>query len=180
MIFEGERAKVKDNHLLGKFNLNGIRPAPRGQPQIEVEFGLDANGILTVSATDKDTGEKAETVISNDGRLSQKEIEEMIRVAEEKKGEDDEFRIRREAFNEFEAYVYKIKSQSEKAELEPQTQEFINNEIERCMEWLNSQSNDPSADESNQMKTELQQNLEPYLDQLYPGSDNSNQEKDEL
>merc|ERR1719420_1456745 len=176
VIFEGERAKVKDNHLLGKFNLNGIRPAPRGQPQIEVEFGLDANGILTVTATDK----KAETVISNDGRLSQKEIEEMIRVAEEKKGEDDEFRVRKEAFNEFEAYVYQIKSQSEKTELEPQTQEFINNEIERCMEWLNSQSDDPPADESNQMKRELQQNLEPYLDQLYPSSDNSNPEKDEL
>jgi len=180
VIFEGERAKVKDNHLLGKFDLNGIRPAPRGQPQIEVEFGLDANGILTVTATDKDTGEKAETVISNDGRLSQKEIEEMIRVAEEKKGEDDEFRNRKEAFNEFEAYVYKIKSQSEKAELEPQTQEFINNEVERCMEWLNSQSDDPPADESNQMKTDLEENLKPYLDQLYASSDNSNPEKDEL
>merc|ERR1711937_547584 len=125
-------------------------------------------------------GEKAETVISNDGRLSQKEIEEMIRVAEEKKGEDDEFRIRKEAFNEFEAYVYQIKSQSEKTDLEPQTQEFINNEIERYMEWLNSQSGDPPADESNQMKTELQQNLEPYLDQLHPSSGNADPEKDEL
>ena len=94
--------------------------------------------------------------------------------------EDDEFRVRKEAFNEFEAYVYQIKSQSEKTELEPQTQEFINNEIERCMEWLNSQSDDPPADESNQMKTELQQNLEPYLDQLYPSSGNADPEKDEL
>merc|ERR1711893_67484 len=114
---------------------------------------------------------------------SQKEIEEMIRVAEEKKDEDEEFRSRKEAFNEFEAYVYKIKSQADSTDLEPQAKEFINNEIERCMDWLNevSQSTvDPPADDTNQMKADLQQNLEPYMDQLYPSSDNSNTEKDEL
>ena len=104
----------------------------------------------------------------------------MIRVAEEMKSEDDEFRNRKEAFNEFEAYVYKIKSQVEKTtELEAQSEEFINNEIQRCMDWLNSQSEDPPSEESNQMKTELQQNLEPYLEQLYP-NDYGSTEKDEL
>ncbi len=82
-VYEGERAMTKDNHLLGKFDLNAIPPAPRGVPQIEVTFDIDANGILNVSACDKSTGKQSKITITNDkGRLSKEEIERMVNDAE--------------------------------------------------------------------------------------------------
>merc|ERR1711876_3670 len=89
-VFEGERQMTKDNHLLGKFNLEGIPPAPRGTPQIEVTFDIDANGILNVSAADKATGKAEKITITNDkGRLSADEIERMVNDAEKFKADDD-------------------------------------------------------------------------------------------
>lgn len=83
-VYEGERPLVKDNHMLGKFDLTGIAPAPRGVPQIEVSFEIDANGIMQVGATDKGSNKTEKIVISNDkGRLSKEEIEQMLRDAEE-------------------------------------------------------------------------------------------------
>ena len=83
-VFEGERAMTKDNHILGKFELSGIPPAPRGVPQIEVTFEVDANGILQVSAEDKGTGKSEKiTITAEKGRLSQDDIERMVREAEE-------------------------------------------------------------------------------------------------
>merc|ERR1712164_198079 len=88
-VYEGERSMTKDNHMLGKFELTGIPPAPRGVPQIEVTFEVDANGILQVSAKDKGTGKKEEITITSDkGRLSEEEIERMVREAEEYAEED--------------------------------------------------------------------------------------------
>merc|ERR1711915_586458 len=89
-IFEGERKMTKDNHELGKFNLEGIPPAPRGTPQIEVTFDIDANGILNVSAMDKATNKQEKITITNEkGRLSKEEIEKMVNEAETFKDEDD-------------------------------------------------------------------------------------------
>merc|ERR1719451_291727 len=89
-VFEGERSMTKDNNLLGKFNLDGIPPMPRGQPQIDVTFDIDANGILNVSAVEKSTGKEQKITITNDkGRLSQDEIERMVEEAERYKAEDD-------------------------------------------------------------------------------------------
>ena len=89
-VFEGERAMTKDNNLLGKFDLTGIPPAPRGVPQIEVTFDIDANGILNVSAADKSTGKENKITITNDkGRLSKEEIERMVNDAEKYKQEDE-------------------------------------------------------------------------------------------
>ncbi|KAF7697878.1 hypothetical protein HF521_004388 [Silurus meridionalis] len=89
-VFEGERAMTKDNNLLGKFDLTGIPPAPRGVPQIEVTFDIDANGILNVSAVDKSTGKENKITITNDkGRLSKEEIERMVQEADQYKAEDD-------------------------------------------------------------------------------------------
>merc|ERR1719320_2079624 len=89
-VFEGERAMTKDNNLLGKFELSGIPPAPRGVPQIEVTFDIDASGILNVSAADKSTGKQNKITITNDkGRLSKEEIERMVNDAEKFKAEDD-------------------------------------------------------------------------------------------
>merc|ERR1711860_293522 len=92
-VFEGERAMTKDNNLLGKFELSGIPPAPRGVPQIDVTFDIDANGILNVSAQDKNTGKQNKITITNDsGRLSKEEIERMVNDAEKYKEEDDKQR----------------------------------------------------------------------------------------
>merc|ERR1711943_12641 len=100
MGFEGERAMTKDNNLLGKFHLDGIPPAPRGVPQIEVTFDIDANGILNVSATDKSTGKDNQITITNEkGRLSQSEIDRMVKEAEKYAAEDDARKEKVEAKN---------------------------------------------------------------------------------
>merc|ERR1712122_335903 len=99
-VFEGERAMTKDNNILGKFELSGIPPAPRGVPQIEVTFDVDANGILNVSAVDTSTGKSEAITITNDkGRLSKEEIDRMVSEAEKFKSEDDAHRDRIQAKN---------------------------------------------------------------------------------
>jgi len=111
-VFEGERPMTKDNNLLGKFELTGIPPAPRGVPQIEVSFELDANGILRVSAGDKGTGKSESITITNDkGRLSQEEIERMVAEAEQFADEDKATRERIEARNALENYAFSLKNQ---------------------------------------------------------------------
>merc|ERR1719326_2070133 len=111
-VFEGERTTTKDCHLLGKFELGGIPPAPRGVPQIEVSFEIDANGILNVGAEDKGTGKNEKITITNDkGRLSQDEIERMVQEAEEFQEEDKKVREKIEARNALENYVYSMKNQ---------------------------------------------------------------------
>jgi len=110
-VFEGERAMTKDNHLLGKFELSGIPPAPRGVPQIEVTFEVDVNGILSVSAEDKGTGKKEQITITNDkNRLSQEDIDRMVQEAEEAAEEDKKAKERVEARNSLENYAYQIKN----------------------------------------------------------------------
>merc|ERR1712185_724241 len=110
-VFEGERSMTKDCHLLGKFELGGIPPAPRGTPQIEVTFEIDANGILNVGAQDKGTGKKEKITIPNDkGRLSQEEIERMVEEAEQYADEDKKVRERIEGRNSLESYVYSVRN----------------------------------------------------------------------
>merc|ERR1711862_1018190 len=110
-VFEGERGMTKDNNLLGKFELGGIPPAPRGVPQIEVTFDIDANGILNVSAEDKTTGKKNNITITNDkGRLSKDDVERMVAEAEKYKAEDDAHKSKVEAKNGLEGYVFNIRN----------------------------------------------------------------------
>ncbi|AFP65439.1 heat shock protein 70KD (nucleomorph) [Chroomonas mesostigmatica CCMP1168] len=148
-VFEGERSKTKDNNLLGKFELTGIPPAPRGVPQIEVTFDIDANGILNVSAVDKSTGKSSKITITNDkGRLSKEDIERMVDEAEKYKFEDEKTRQRVEAKNSLENYAYNIRStirdekiqgkitEDEKRSLEEKVNEIIgfienNEEVEK-------------------------------------------------
>merc|ERR1711865_1308115 len=110
-VFEGERSMTKDNHLLGKFDLSGIPPAPRGVPQIDVTFEIDANGILNVKAEDKGTGKAEKITITNDkGRLSEDEIERMVKEAEQFADEDKKTKGRVEAKNSIENYLYSMKN----------------------------------------------------------------------
>merc|ERR1712224_671206 len=110
-VYEGERAMTKDNHLLGKFDLNGIPPAPRGVPQIEVTFDIDANGILNVSAMDKSSGKQEKITITNDkGRLSKDDIERMVNDAEKFKAEDEKQKEKISAKNGLESYCFNMKT----------------------------------------------------------------------
>ena len=110
-VYEGERQMTKDNNLLGKFQLDGIPPAPRGVPQIEVSFDLDANGIMNVAAADKSTGKSNKITITNDkGRLSQDDIERMVKEAERFKEQDERQRKKIDAKNSLENYAYSLKN----------------------------------------------------------------------
>merc|ERR1719493_47015 len=110
-VYEGERAMTRDNHILGKFDLTNIPPAPRGVPQIEVTLDVDANGILNVSAVEKGTGKAEKITITNDkGRLSNEEIEKMVNDAERFKDEDDKQKDRIDSKNGLESYIFNLKS----------------------------------------------------------------------
>merc|ERR1712194_890205 len=110
-VFEGERPMTKDNHQLGKFELGGIPPAPRGQPQIEVTFEIDSNGILNVGAEDKGTGKSEKITITNDkGRLTEEQIEKMIKEAEQFADEDKKVKERVDAKNAFDGYLHSMRS----------------------------------------------------------------------
>jgi heat shock 70kDa protein 1/2/6/8 len=142
-VFEGERSMTRDNNLLGKFNLDGIPPMPRGQPQIDVCFDIDANGILNVSAIEKSTGKENKITITNDkGRLSQDEIERMVQEAEKFKAEDDANRNRIEAKNGLENYCYSIKTSIDSPEVQGKIPEDkkaeLNSAIDETLKWLES------------------------------------------
>jgi L1 cell adhesion molecule like protein len=147
-VFEGERSMTKDNNLLGKFNLDGIPPMPRGQPQIDVCFDIDANGILNVSALEKSTGKENKITITNDkGRLSQDEIERMVSEAEKYKAEDDANKNRIEAKNGLENYCYSLKSsissEEVKDKIPPEDKTALESAIDSTISWLDS---NPSAE----------------------------------
>merc|ERR1712021_309398 len=142
-VFEGERSMTKDNNILGKFNLDGIPPMPRGQPQIDVCFDIDANGILNVSALEKSTGKENKITITNDkGRLSQDEIERMVSEAEKFKAEDDANRNRIESKNGLENYCYSLKSSISSEEVAgkiPEDQKaHLDATIEDTIAWLDA------------------------------------------
>merc|ERR1719421_1869303 len=137
-VFEGERSMTKDNNILGKFNLDGIPPMPRGVPQIEVTYDIDANGILNVSAVEKSTGKEQKITITNDkGRLSSEEIERMVNDAEKYKAEDDANRNRIEAKNALENYCFSLKSSiSGENNLDPSDKATLELKIEETTKWL--------------------------------------------
>merc|ERR1711934_915796 len=136
-VFEGERSMTKDNNSLGKFNLDGIPPMPRGQPQIDVCFDIDANGILNVSATEKSTGKEQKITITNDkGRLSQDEIERMVQEGEKYKAEDDANRNRIEAKNGLENYCYQIKTSIGSKEVEGKVSADDKKKLEKKLKKL--------------------------------------------
>ena len=140
-VYEGERAMTKDNNILGKFELSGIPPAPRGVPQIEVTFDIDANGILNVTAIEKSTGKENKITITNDkGRLSKDDIERMVKDAEKYRNEDEAQKDRIAAKNGLESYAYHMKQTVEDEKLKDKIPEDDKKKIlDKCnevIEWL--------------------------------------------
>jgi L1 cell adhesion molecule like protein len=177
-VFEGERQLTKDNNSLGKFQLDGIPPAPRGTPQIEVVFDLDANGVLNVNATDKAGGKSNKITITNDkGRLSKEEIERMVSDAEKYREEDARQKERVDARNGLENYVYSVKSSADDVKLKDKLSEEERGAIEAAckesLEWLESAAKDVSVDEYAAQQKKLEGIVAPIVAKLYGQSGQS-------
>jgi len=171
-VFQGERAMTKDNIHLGKFELSGIPPAPRGVPQIEVSFEIDANGILNVGAKDKSTGaEKSITISPDKGRPSEAEIEAMLKAAEEFAEEDRIMRETVEAKNGLESLAFGIKSQLDdeeklKGKLSEEDEETIEEAVNDVIDWL-SENDDAEKEDFDEKKAELEEIVNPILQEFY-------------
>lgn len=173
-VFEGERPMTKNNHLLGKFDLTGIPPAPRGVPQIEVAFEIDVNGILRVSAEDKGTGNKEKITITNDqNRLTPEDIERMVNDAEKFADDDKKVKERVESRNELESYAYSLKNQvgdKEKlgGKLSEDDKETITKAVEEKISWLDK-NQEADVEEFKKQKKELEDVVQPIVSKLYQG-----------
>jgi L1 cell adhesion molecule like protein len=172
-VYEGERKLTRDNNLLGKFELSGIPPAPRGVPQINVMFDIDANGILNVSAEDKTTGKSNKITITNDkGRLSKDEIERMVQEAEKFKQEDEAVAKRVEAKNALENYAYSMRNtlRDEKvaSKLSADDKQKAEKAIEETLHWLESNQL-AEVEEFEHQQKELEGVCSPIITRMYQG-----------
>jgi L1 cell adhesion molecule like protein len=172
-VYEGERSRTKDCNLLGKFELTGIPPAPRGVPQISVNFDIDANGILNVSAEDKTTGIKNKITITNDkGRLSKEEIERMVQDAEKYKAEDNDHKARVESKNSLENYVYSMRNsmKDEKvgATLTADDKKTIETALEDTIQWLDRDQDADKVVLEDKLK-QLEGICNPIIAKMYSG-----------
>ena len=170
-IFEGERVMTKDNNILGNFQLSGIPPAPRGVPQIEVVFDLDANGILNVTAEDKSTGKSNRITITNDsGRLSKTEIDRMLSEAETFKAEDEAQRVRIEARNKLENYAFSLQNATRESgeKLSSEDREKVTSEVNKVLGWMESNQLAEKEEIEHQME-ELQKVCSPIMVKLHGG-----------
>jgi len=170
-VYEGERAMTKDNNLLGKFELSGIPPAPRGVPQIEVTFDIDANGILNVHAMDKASNKSEKITITNDkGRLSKEEIERMVNEAEKYKAEDESAAARVGAKNGLESYAFQMKQTFEEDKVKDKVSEDERKQVtDKCQEvlaWLESNQT-AEKDEFEHQQKELEKVCQPIITKLY-------------
>lgn len=170
-VYEGERARTKDNNLLGKFELAGIPPAPRGVPKIEVTFDVDANGIMNVSAVEKGTGKSNKITITNDkGRLSKEDIERMVNEAEKYKAEDEQEHERIKSKNDLEQLAYSMKSTTDskdfKEKVDIKEAESLRKAAEEALKWLDD-SQAASISEYKAKKEELEAISGPIMRKMY-------------
>ncbi|MCJ1351052.1 MAG: ATPase with role in protein import into the ER [Icmadophila ericetorum] len=176
-VFEGERSMTKDNNLLGKFELTGIPPAPRGVPQIEVSFELDANGILKVTAGDKGTGKAESITITNDkGRLTQEEIDRMVADAEKFAEEDKATAERVTARNGLENYAFNLKNQVNDEEglggkIDEDDKESLLEAVKEATDWLEENAATATTEDFDEQKEKLSNVAYPITSKLYAGGD---------
>merc|ERR1719270_741554 len=179
-VFEGERTMTKDCHLLGKFELGGIPPAPRGVPQIEVSFEVDANGILNVGAEDKGSGKSEKITITNDsGRLSPEEIERMVQEAEEFAEEDKLERERVDAKNDLETWLFNQKSDlKEKYKgMEEDDKEQALDAVQDAIKWLED-NKEADKEDFTDKKAEVEEVIKPLIDAAKESSSDTVDEDD--
>jgi len=177
-VFEGERPMTRDNHLLGKFHLDGIPPAPRGVPQIEVTFDIDANGILNVTAADKSTGKSNKITITNDkGRLTKEQIDKMVQEAELHKSEDESMKKKIEAKNSLEHYCYSVRStlKDEKMQdkISASDREKLLKMVEDALRWIENVSENADASEFEAKQHEIENVFNPIISRAYQQNDGS-------
>lgn len=170
-VYEGERQRTKDNNLLGKFELTGIPPAPRGVPQIEVTFDVDANGIINVSALEKGTGKTNKIVITNDkGRLSKEDIERMLAEAEKFKDEDEAEARRVSAKNGLESYAYSLRNTLSDSKVDEKLdagdKEKLKAEIDKVVNWLD-ENQQAAREEYEDQQKELEGVANPIMMKFY-------------
>ena len=171
-VFEGERSMTKDCHQLGKFELSNLPPAPRGVPQIEVTFEIDANGILQVSAEDKGTGKAEKITITNyKGRLSQEEIDRMVQEAKEYEEEDKKVKEKIDAKNSLESYIYNIKNTINdedkiKDKLSDEDKETLEEVVKTTTEWIDENAS-ADKDEFDEKQKEVEKTVNPIMSKLY-------------
>jgi L1 cell adhesion molecule like protein len=172
-IFEGERSFTKDNRLLGEFELSGIPPAPRGVPQIEVSFDIDANGILNVSALDKGTGKSQKITITNEtGRMTKEQIEEMIKEAEKYKDEDEKQKQRVEAKNSLENYLFNMKNtmNDTNTKIDDADKKTILDIVDEKTKWIDNNMT-ASKEEYEDILKEVQEIINPMVSKMYASPD---------
>lgn len=169
-VYEGERKLTKDNRLLGRFDLSGIPPAPRGRPQIEVTFDLDANGILSVTAMDKAAGKSEKITIRNEkGRLSKEEIEEMVKNAERFREDDEKIAKRIQARNEFEGMIYNAKQTlEEKGSMLPEEERSnLSSQLQAAQSWLDNEGREAPIEEIESKMKELEREVHRMAERVY-------------
>jgi len=170
-IFEGERQFTKDNNLLGSFDLTGIPPAPRGVPQIEISYDLDANGILTVNATDKSSGKSEKiSITQNKGRLSEEQIKKMVDEAKKYEEEDKKMKEKVEARNDYENYLYNIRNSLTQEHLKDkfsiEDKEKIEQVVKEHLDWLDKNSS-AEKDEFDSRRKEVEEVYNPIIQKVY-------------
>ena len=183
-VYEGERTLCKDNNLLGKFELTGIPPAPRGVPQIEVTFELDANGMLKVGALDKGTGKSESITITNDkGRLSQDEIDRMVEEAEKYAEQDNALKEKVLARNNLENYAHSLRNQIKDdklgEKLDEDDKDTILEAVNDVFEWLEEVGQDASKEDYEEKKETLSSIAYPITSKLYENAEGSGDYADE-
>ena len=171
-VYEGKRAMTKDNNLLGRFELTGIPPAPRGVPKIEFFLDIDANGILNVSAKDQSTGRTNTITITNDiGRLSKADIDRMVAEAEKFKKEDEMQREKITARNSLESYVYSVKQRAEDpyvvTKLNTAELETVKEKTQEVMAWLERNALQADKEEYEEKQRDLQRVCSPIMAKLH-------------
>ena len=170
-VFEGERTMTKDNHALGTFDLKGIPPAPRGVPQIEVEFAIDANGILQVSAEDKGTGQaESITITADTGRLSDEEIQRMVDEAAQYAEEDKALKDSIDCRNGFESYIYNLKNTLDEdgGNISAVDMKDLGDITDEALDWLEDHQT-MEADECLAKQKEVESLVSPIMRSFYSG-----------